>query len=99
VTTSSAHVQGRDWRGQAACRTIDPELFYRARIVEQAAELIYVNGVHGTNNELLRKAAGISGSQLNHYFPDKESLVLAVITWRAEQILNLHTSEHFAGFD
>jgi TetR/AcrR family transcriptional regulator, transcriptional repressor for nem operon len=71
----------------------------RARIVEQAAELIYVNGVHGTNNELLRKAAGISGSQLNHYFPDKESLVLAVITWRAEQILYLHTSEHFAGFD
>jgi AcrR family transcriptional regulator len=71
----------------------------RARIVERAAELIYVHGVRGTNNELLRKAAGISGSQLNHYFPDKESLVLAVITRRAEQVLDLHTSERFAGFE
>jgi hypothetical protein len=28
VTTSSAPVQSKDWRDQAACRTIDPELFY-----------------------------------------------------------------------
>ncbi|MFI6567518.1 TetR/AcrR family transcriptional regulator [Streptomyces sp. NPDC050534] len=71
----------------------------RARIVEQAAELIYTKGVHATNNEQLRRAAGVSGSQLNHYFPTKESLVLAVIAWQAERILSFHRDERFAGFD
>jgi len=71
----------------------------RARILEHAAELIYTNGVHATNNEQLRRAAGVSGSQLNHYFPTKESLVLAVIAWQAERVLTFHRSEQFAGFD
>ncbi|GAA4206430.1 TetR/AcrR family transcriptional regulator [Streptosporangium oxazolinicum] len=71
----------------------------RARIVEHAAELIYTHGVHGTSNELLRKASGVSGSQLTHYFPDKENLVLAVIEWQTEKILTLHTGSSFAGFD
>jgi AcrR family transcriptional regulator len=71
----------------------------RARILEHAAELIYTKGVHATNNEQLRRAAGISGSQLNHYFPTKESLVLAVIAWQAEQVLTFHRSERFACFD
>ncbi|MGW4610390.1 TetR/AcrR family transcriptional regulator, partial [Streptomyces sp. NPDC004532] len=65
----------------------------RARILEHAAQLIYAKGVHGTNNEQLRRAAGISGSQLNHYFPTKESLVLAVIAWQAESVLTFHRSE------
>jgi AcrR family transcriptional regulator len=71
----------------------------RARILEHAAELIYTNGVHATNNEQVRRAAGVSGSQLNHYFPTKASLVLAVIAWQAERVLALHRSEQFAGFD
>jgi AcrR family transcriptional regulator len=71
----------------------------RERILEQAAELIYTNGVHATNNEQLRRAAGVSGSQLNHYFPTKESLVLAVIEWRAERVLSFHRSDRFASFD
>jgi TetR/AcrR family transcriptional regulator, transcriptional repressor for nem operon len=71
----------------------------RARILEHAAELIYTNGVHATNNEQLRRAAGVSGSQLNHYFPSKESLVLAVIAWQAERVLTFHRDERFAGFD
>jgi TetR/AcrR family transcriptional repressor of nem operon len=71
----------------------------RARILEQAAELIYTKGVHATNNEQLRRAAGVSGSQLNHYFPTKESLVLAVIAWQAERVLTFHRGERFARFD
>ncbi|GAA3840806.1 TetR/AcrR family transcriptional regulator [Streptomyces chiangmaiensis] len=71
----------------------------RARILEQAAELIYTKGVHATNNEQLRRAAGVSGSQLNHYFPNKESLVLAVIAWQADRVLTFHRSEQFARFD
>lgn len=71
----------------------------RARILEQAAELIYANGVHATNNDKLRRAAGVSGSQINHYFPTKESLVRAVIAWQAERVLAFHRSERFAHFD
>ena len=71
----------------------------RAHILRHAADLIYAKGVHSTNNELLRSAAGVSGSQLTHYFPTKESLVLAVIDWQAESILGFHRSERFAGFD
>ncbi|HEY1703307.1 MAG TPA: TetR/AcrR family transcriptional regulator [Trebonia sp.] len=61
----------------------------RRKIIEAAAGLIYERGVAGTNNELVRKAAGISGSQLSHYFPDKESLVRAVIAWRADTMIGL----------
>jgi AcrR family transcriptional regulator len=70
----------------------------RARILEHAAELMYANGVHATTNQQVRRAAGVSGSQLSHYFPSKESLVLAVIAWQAERVLELHRNEQFAGF-
>ncbi|MEU6206822.1 TetR/AcrR family transcriptional regulator, partial [Micromonospora musae] len=71
----------------------------RARILEHAAALIYAEGVHATNNDKLRRAAGVSGSQINHYFPTKESLVLAVIEWQAERVLGLHRGEQFDGFE
>ncbi len=71
----------------------------RARILEHAAQLIHTKGVHATNNEQLRRAAGVSGSQLNHYFPTKESLVLAVIEWQAERVLAFHRSERFTHFE
>ena len=61
----------------------------RERILESAAELIYRHGVQGTSNDALRRAARVSGSQLNHYFPDKESLVRAALAWRAESMMGL----------
>jgi AcrR family transcriptional regulator len=61
----------------------------RERIVEAAADLMYTHGVQGTNNELVRRTAGVSGSQLTHYFPDKESLVRAVIVWRVDSMMGL----------
>lgn len=64
----------------------------RERILEAAARLIYTHGVHGTNNELVRKAAKVSGSQLSHYFPDKESLVRAVIAWHADSMMGRRES-------
>jgi len=71
----------------------------RARILECAAGLIYAKGVAATNNEQLRRVAGVSGSQLNHYFPTKESLVLAVIEWQGERVLAAYRAERFAGFE
>jgi AcrR family transcriptional regulator len=62
----------------------------RQRIVETAAALVYAHGVKGTNNELVRRAAKVSGSQLSHYFPDKESLVRAVIAWQADAMMGRH---------
>jgi TetR/AcrR family transcriptional repressor of nem operon len=71
----------------------------RQKIIEAAADLIYERGVAGTNNELVRKAAGISGSQLSHYFPDKESLVRAVIAWRADTMIGLQRDSPLGELD
>src|ERR1700742_3283446 len=71
----------------------------RQKIVEVAAGLMYEHGVAGTNNELVRAAAGISGSQLSHYFPDKESLVRAVIAWRADTMLGLQRAPPLGELD
>jgi TetR/AcrR family transcriptional repressor of nem operon len=59
----------------------------RARIVEQAAALIHERGVAGTTLEDVKAAADVSGSQLYHYFPDKNDLVEAVIDYQADTIV------------
>lgn len=59
----------------------------RARIVEEAAALIHERGVAGTTLEDVKAAAEVSGSQLYHYFPDKNDLVQAVIDYQAENIV------------
>ncbi|MFG1605420.1 TetR/AcrR family transcriptional regulator [Actinoplanes sp. NPDC049265] len=56
----------------------------RERILEAAVELIAQRGAAGTSTEDVRKAAGISGSQLYHYFDSKQALIRAVITRQAE---------------
>src|SRR3569623_2446905 len=61
----------------------------RDHILECAAELIYRHGVQGTSNDALRRAAGVSGAQLSHYFPDKESLVRATLVWRVDTMMGL----------
>jgi TetR/AcrR family transcriptional repressor of nem operon len=56
----------------------------RERILEAATELIGRRGVAGTSTEDVRKAAGVSGSQLYHYFDSKQALIRAVVTRQAE---------------
>ena len=60
----------------------------RARIVEEAAALIHERGVAGTTLDDVKVAAEVSGSQMYHYFPDKNDLVQAVIDYQAESIVN-----------
>ena len=60
----------------------------RARIVEEAAALIHERGVAGTTLEDVKVAAEVSGSQMYHYFPDKNELVQAVIDYQADTIVN-----------
>lgn len=60
----------------------------RARIVEAAAALIHERGVTGATLEDVRAAAGVSGSQMTHYFADKNDLVQAVIDYQADAIVD-----------
>ena len=59
----------------------------RDRIVEAAAELMYRGGVAGTRIDDVRAAAGVSSSQLYHYFADKSELVRAVVARQADAVL------------
>ncbi|GAB2519162.1 TetR/AcrR family transcriptional regulator [Nocardia heshunensis] len=63
----------------------------RARIVEAAAVLIHERGVAGTTLEDVKVAAEVSGSQLYHYFADKNALVQAVIDYQADTIVERNT--------
>lgn len=59
----------------------------RDRIIDAAARLIHERGVAGATLEDIRAAADVSGSQLYHYFADKEDLVQAVISRQADVIV------------
>jgi len=59
----------------------------RQRIVAAAAALMFKDGVAGTTLEEVKEAAGVSSSQIYHYFADKKALVLAVIDYQSETIV------------
>jgi AcrR family transcriptional regulator len=71
----------------------------RTRIIEAAAELIYARGVAGTSIDDVRRAAGVSGSQMSHYFQDKHCLVRAVIAWQADTVLGRHQAPALGRLD
>jgi AcrR family transcriptional regulator len=60
----------------------------RERIVAAAADLMYRHGVAGTSTPAVRDAAGVSSSQIYHYFADKDDLTRAVIRFQSEAILS-----------
>src|SRR5437667_39278 len=59
----------------------------RQRIVAAAAGLILQQGVAGTTLDDVRAGAGVSSSQIYHYFADKEALVRAVVDYRAQTVV------------
>jgi TetR/AcrR family transcriptional repressor of nem operon len=59
----------------------------RARIIDAAARLVYERGVAGTTLDDVRTSAGVSGSQLSHYFAGKDELVQAVVRHQADVIV------------
>src|SRR5579859_874202 len=59
----------------------------RRRIVAAAADLILTQGVAGTTLDDVRAAAGVSSSQIYHYFADKEALVRAVVDYRSQTVV------------
>ncbi len=59
----------------------------RERIVAAAARLILQQGVAHTTLDDVRAEAGVSSSQIYHYFTDKESLVRAVVDYQAQTVV------------
>jgi TetR/AcrR family transcriptional repressor of nem operon len=59
----------------------------RDRIVAAAAALMFERGVAGTSTDEVQARAGVSASQLYHYFADKRALVAAVIAWQSEVVV------------
>ncbi len=60
----------------------------RARIISAAAELVFAHGVARTAIEDVQQRAGVSASQLYHYFTDKNDLIRAVIAHQTDGILD-----------
>ena len=69
----------------------------RERIVKAAAEVILNDGLSSLSMVNVRKAARVSGSQLAHYFGDKQALIRAVIMRQMQVVLNFHHQPKLAG--
>jgi AcrR family transcriptional regulator len=52
-----------------------------------AAQLMFERGVAATTVEDVRDAAGVSSSQVYHYFDDKNALVRAVVAYQSDIII------------
>lgn len=59
----------------------------RTRIIAAAAERVFAHGVARTSIEDVQQQAGVSASQMYHYFTDKDELIRAVIAHQTDGIL------------
>ena len=59
----------------------------RERILKAAGELLITEGLSGLNMAKVREAASVSGSQLTHYYLDKQALIRAVVSRQGELVL------------
>ncbi len=71
----------------------------RARIVSAAAQLMFERGAGNTSVEDVRAAAGVSGSQIAHYFRDKRELTRQVIASRRADVVAFHTQSSLGALD
>lgn len=73
----------------------------RDRIVQAAADLMFRQGVAGTSIPDVQQTAGVSASQIYHYFGDKRGLVRAVIDHQIEASLDGQRPilDHLDSFD
>jgi AcrR family transcriptional regulator len=71
----------------------------RDRIVKVAAGLILSNGLSALNMDALRKAASVSGSQLGHYFTDKQALIRAIVARQIDVVLDFHRQPKLRALD
>lgn len=95
----AAGAASRGAKSGSRSRLTEKGLLTRAHIVEQAAGLIFERGVHATSLADVRKASGVSGSQLAHYFIDKRDLLRHVIARRTDDVISFHTHPSLGQLD
>jgi AcrR family transcriptional regulator len=93
VLAAGAHAQ------DGPARFTRKGLATRARIVEGAMGLMYERGVSGTRLDDVRLALGVSGSQLSHYFADKQDLTRQVVRARTDSVVAFHRHPKLANLD
>src|ERR1700733_14737252 len=71
----------------------------RERILLSTAELILDEGLSELSMDRVRKAASVSGSQLTHYYADKQSLIREVLNRQIEVVLDFHRQPKLGGLD
>jgi AcrR family transcriptional regulator len=71
----------------------------RDRIVSCAAELVLTHGLAALSLDNVRQTAAVSGSQLTHYFPDKDALLSAVIARQIEVLMDFHRQPALGNLD
>lgn len=71
----------------------------RARIVAVAARLMFERGVANTSIEQVRRAGGVGGSQIAHYFRDKRELTRHVVAARRDDVRDFHREPRFGALD
>jgi TetR/AcrR family transcriptional repressor of nem operon len=75
--------------------TAKPNPARRARILHEAQQLFFSQGLKGVSMEAVAAAAGVKKANLFHYFPSKEALELAVLD-RFSEDLREHLASQFA---
>jgi TetR/AcrR family transcriptional repressor of nem operon len=75
--------------------TAKPNPARRARILNEAQQLFFSQGLKGVSMEAVAAAAGVKKANLFHYFPSKEALELAVLD-RFSADLREHLASRFA---
>jgi AcrR family transcriptional regulator len=71
----------------------------RDRIVSCAAELVLTQGVSSLSLDRVRQAASVSGSQLSHYFENKDALIRAVVIHQTDVLLDFHRQPALGNLD
>lgn len=71
----------------------------RARIVGAAAALMFERGVSTTSIDEVRTSAGVSGSQISHYFRNKRDLTRQVIAARRDEVMAFHAQPRLGALD
>ncbi|MET0703554.1 MAG: TetR/AcrR family transcriptional regulator [Mycobacterium sp.] len=71
----------------------------RERILTAAAEIILTEGLSELNLDKVRRLASVSGSQLSHYYVDKQDLLRAVLDRQIDVVLAFHHQPRLGGLD
>jgi AcrR family transcriptional regulator len=71
----------------------------RERIIQAGARVLLAEGLSGFTMDLVRQTASVSGSQLAHYFVDRQALVRAVLSRQIEVVLDFHRQPTLGGLD